>query len=224
MSRDFPLHRYMLDTFVEAVGRGEVKNSNLKGVTTRAVYKSRMSSILTPPKVELKYPLINFQETVYPRLKNPVLEVKQRDLLFSLIHGIYLNRERLHQQGRADDPHCQNQACRRENLVHDVEHIFCICYKVRAAWEWTRRKILDFLTDQGRPPDISNSDILLAKFPKGRQDDECTLLLGTYVELVNEEVVLRQKELLVNTVIGVLKTKTESARRRAVPQAHIPLP
>ena len=45
-----------------------------------------------------------------------------------------------------------------------------------------------------------------------------------YVELVNEEVVLRQKELLVNTVIGVLKTKTESARRRAVPQAHIPLP
>ena len=105
-----------------------------------------------------------------------------------------------------------------------MEYIFCICYKVREAWEWTRRKILDFLTDQGRPPDISNSDILLAKFPKGRQDDECTLLLGTYVELVNEEVVLRQKELLVNTVIGVLKTKTESARRRAVPQAHIPLP
>jgi hypothetical protein len=45
---------------------------------------------------------------------------------------------------------------------------------VRAAWEWTRRKILDFLTDQGRPPDISNSDILLVK---------CTLLLGTYETL-----------------------------------------
>ena len=212
MSGDFPLHRYMLDTFFEAVGRGEVKNNNLKGVTTRAVYKSRMSSILTPPKVELKYPLTNFQETVYPRLKNPVLEAKQRDILFSLIHGIYLNRERLHQQGRADDPHCQNKACRRENLVHDLEHIFCTCYKVRAAWNWTKRKVLDFLTDQGRPPDISNSDILLAKFSKGRQEDECTLLLGTYVELVNREVSLKQKELLVNTGIGTLKIKTEECK------------
>ena len=178
----------------------------------------------TCPKVELKYPLTNFQETVYPRLKNPELEVKQRDLLFSLIHGIYRNRERLHQQGRADDPHCQNQACKRENLVHNVEHIFCTCYKVRTAWQWTRRKILDFSTDQGRPPDMSDSDILLAKFPKGKQDDECTLLLGTHVELVHQEVVLKQKDLLVNTVIGFLKAKIESARGRAVPQPYIPLP
>ena len=63
---------------------------------------------------------------------------------------------------------------------------------------------MDFLTDQGRPPDISNSDILLAKFSKGRQDVECTLLVGTYVELVDREVVLKQKEILVCTVIGVL--------------------
>jgi hypothetical protein len=70
MSRDFPLHRYMADSFVEAVGRDEVKNSSLKGVTTKAIYKSRMSSMFTPPKVELKYPLTNFQETVYPALMN----------------------------------------------------------------------------------------------------------------------------------------------------------
>ena len=80
MSRDFPLHSYMMDTFVEAVGRGKVKNSNLQGVTTRAIYKSRMSSMITPPKVEQKYPLTNFQETVYPRLRNPVLEVKKREI------------------------------------------------------------------------------------------------------------------------------------------------
>jgi hypothetical protein len=36
---------------------------------------------------------------------------------------------------------------------------------------------------------MSNADILLAKLPKGRQDDECTLILGTYVELVHKEVV-----------------------------------
>ena len=94
---------------------------------------------------------------------------------------------------------------------------------MRVAWNWTKRKLVAFLTDQGRPPDVSNLDILLARFPKGKQEDECTLLLGTYVELVDREVVLKDKELLVNTLIGVLKTKTESARNRAVPQVQFDL-
>ena len=273
MTRSFPLHQYMLDTFLEAVGRGEVRRNNipvattvlqdevlrvgqqaaqlagrgdawdqqnavqgddpaqpatqgkimLKIVTTRTIYTSRMTDLLVPPKVELKFPQVNFKKLVYPRLQNKVLEVKQRDLLFSLTHGIYRNRARLFQQNRADDNLCQNPACRRENLVHDVEHIFCLCYRVRAAWNWTRKKMVDFLTDQGRPPDVSNPDILLARFPKDRQEDECTLLLGTYVELVDREVVLKEKELLVDTLIGVLRTKTESARSRAVPQVQIAL-
>ena len=158
---------------------------------------------------------------MYPRLQRKILEVKQRDLLFSLTHGIYWNRARLFEQNRVEDPLCQNPACKRENLVDDIEHIFCTCYKVRAAWNWTRRKIVNYLTDQGRPPDVSNPDILLARFPISRQDDECIFLLGTYVELVDREVVLKERELLVDTLIGVLRTKTESARSRAVPQVQI---
>ena len=72
MARNFPLHEHMLDTFLEVVGRGEVKKSNVKNVTTKSIYTS---IILLPPKVELKYPKVNFQELVYPRLRNPVLEV-----------------------------------------------------------------------------------------------------------------------------------------------------
>ena len=44
------------------------------------------------------------------------------------------------------------------------------------------------------------------------------------MELVDMEIVLKQKDLLVNTVIGVLRNKSEYARRRAVPQVQIPLP
>ena len=51
MSRSFPLHQHMLDMFLEAVGRGEVTRSNLKTVTTKAIYISRMNDFLTPPKV-----------------------------------------------------------------------------------------------------------------------------------------------------------------------------
>ena len=113
MSASFPLHQYMLDTFLETVGRDEVKETNIKTVTTKEIYASRMDDMLMPPKVEVKFPLVNFRELVYPRIRNPVLEAKQKDLLFSIVHGIYRNRERLHQQNRTDDALCPNQACRR---------------------------------------------------------------------------------------------------------------
>ena len=71
--------------------------SILKSVTTKSIYLSRMNDLLLCPKTEAKFPNVNLKELVYPRLRNQVLEVKQRDLLFSLIHGIYRNRERLFQ-------------------------------------------------------------------------------------------------------------------------------
>ena len=270
MTRMFPLHQHMLDTFIEAVGRREVKKASdpavlaapaqhdavlragrqaaqlagrqdawdqqqqqnaaqdvdrgnvkkniLEAVTTKAIYISRMTDLLSPPKVEVKFPEVNFKVLVYPRLQSKVLEVKQKDLLFCLTHNIYRNRARLFMQNRVEDNLCPYPACKREDLVQDVEHLFCNCYKVRAAWRWTKRKLQELLRDQGRPPDLTNMDIILARFPKGRKDIECTLLLGTYIELVDREAVLKQKELLVNTVIGVLQAKTVSARSRAVPQ------
>ena len=277
MSRSFPLHQHMLDTFQEAVGRREVMRDNgpvvvpalhnailragrqaaqmagrgdawdqqqnavqgdrlapvippprkiLKPVTTKAIYSSRMTDLLLPPKVELKFPQINFKELVYPRLQNKVLEVRQRDLLFSLTHGIYRNRARLYQQRRSEDNLCPNSACKRENLVQDIEHLFCSCYKVRAAWQWTKLKMMELLRDQGRPPDIRNIDCILAMFPKSSQEVECTLILilGTFVELVDVETVHKQKDLLVDTVKGVLSNKLECMQRRAVPQVHLPLP
>ena len=153
-----------------------------------------------------------------------MLEAKQKDILFSLIHGIYRNRARLFMQNRADDNLCPNSACRRENLVQDIEHLFCNCYRVRAAFSWVKGKMLELLRDQGRPPDIRNMDLILAMFPKCRQESECILLLGTFVELVDRETVLKGKDLLVNTVIGVVKNNLEYMQRRAVPQVHLPLP
>ena len=47
------------------------------------------------------------------------------------------------------------------------------------------------------------------------------------MELIDSEVILRQKELLVNTVVGVLKNKTEYMIKRAIPQVsqvNLPLP
>ena len=54
-----------------------------------------MSSLLTHPKVELKFPHINFPQLVYPRINHAVLETKQRDIMSTVIHGLYKNRDRL---------------------------------------------------------------------------------------------------------------------------------
>ena len=82
MSKSFPLHQHMLDLFLESVGRGEVKKANVKTVTTIEIYVSRMDDMLMPPKAEAKFPLVNFQELVYPRIASTVLKAKQKDLLF----------------------------------------------------------------------------------------------------------------------------------------------
>ena len=67
-------------------------------------------------------------------------------------------------------------------------------------------------------------DFILAMFPKSKHEAECTLILRTFVELVDREIVLKNKDLLVNTVMGVLRNKLESMQRRAVPQVNLPLP
>ena len=166
----------MLNTFLEAVGRGEVKRNNgpvgttdlrdvvqhvgqqaaqlaargvdhqqnaaqgdaprqrqdvmlatqggtriLKAVTTKTIYTSRMTDLLVPPKVEVKFPQVNFKKLVYPRLQKKVFEIKQRDLLFSIIHGIYQNRANFFLKNQLEDKLCPHPACRRENVTHPQE-------------------------------------------------------------------------------------------------------
>ena len=68
------------------------------------------------PKIRARHPRIDFSDLVYPRLSHPVLEAKQKDILFSIVHGIYKNRARLHAQDRCDDPLCPNPEYHEEVL------------------------------------------------------------------------------------------------------------
>ena len=69
-------------------------------------------------------------------------EAKQKDILFSLVHGIYKNMVLLHDQDRYDNPLCPNPEYHEEVLSQDLEHILCLCYLVRGAWEWVRGKLM----------------------------------------------------------------------------------
>ena len=48
-------------------------------------------------------------------------------------------------------------------------------------------------------------------------------LLGNLIELVDREAMYKQNELLVDTLVGVLKSKMVYIRSRALPQVEIVL-
>ena len=181
MPRNYPLHKHMLDTFLESVGRGEIRPSNVTVVTTKEIYKSRMVSLLLTPKVEAKFPSVNFPHLVYPRVNHPVLETRQKDILFTMVHGLYKNRDRLFQQNRTDDPLCPNQACKNLGMVQTVEHIATTCYRVKSSWLWVKAKLLELLSDQGPVPALGNMELIMLTFPRGRKEAEAVFLLGTYL-------------------------------------------
>ena len=139
----FPLHSTMLEGLLEGLVRQEFKPEAPEVATTKAIYKSRSEDVFLPPKIEEKFPLIDFRKTVYPRLMLRILEPEARDILFCLVDGLVLNRSRMFQQNRALDPNCPLPAC--QGQVQDLEHLFCSCSLAAEAWAWLRSKLFKIL-------------------------------------------------------------------------------
>ena len=104
-----------------------------------------------------------------------------------------------------------------------MEHIFCLCFRVRTAWLWLRAKVIELLSDQGAAPVVSNTELIILMYPKCRRESETVFLLCTFMELVDREVSGKQKELMVGMVRGVLRAKVEQMSSRAAPDIHFPL-
>ena len=79
------------------------------------------------------------------------------------------------------------------------------------------------MSDVGPPAVTSNTDINTAQFPTCRHEGECIFLLGIYLELVDSEVISKEKELLLETLVGVVKTRIMHTRSRVVPQLQFVL-
>ena len=74
-------------------------------------------------------------------------------------------------------------------------------------WLWLKQKLMELLNDQGPVPAPNNHVIVMLMYY--RQEIVVIFILGTYMELVDREVIGKQKELLVETVQGVLGAKIE---------------
>ena len=165
------LHTAMNEALQEGLTRPELTPSKLGEVTTKKIYKGRVEDVLPPPKVELEFPTVDFDNLVYPRLKQQVLEPGPRDTLFCLVHGLYRNRAKLRRQNRAANPFCPVPEC--NNAVQDREHMFCSCTRVVEAWLWLRNRLLQLMANTIGGVGTSSEEFLLLLFPKDTQDQEC---------------------------------------------------
>ena len=65
--------------------------------------------------------------------------------------------------------------------------LFSLCFKVRL-------KVIEMMSDQGRAPAVSNTELLMFMYPRCRREAEVIFLLSTYKEMVDREAVGKQKE------------------------------
>ena len=120
----------------EALREGIVSPHQLEKVRVKEVYRE-LTNTLPPPKVIYKYDLP--WATVWENIHHPVLDVKQRELMFLLVHNILPSRQRLFRLNQVQDDNCL-EGDGQETL----EHLFCQCRRTQVAWAWMRRKIINW--------------------------------------------------------------------------------
>ena len=108
--------------------RNEYDPNKLEESTTKLIYSGRIADVVPSPKVEQKFPGLDFLDLVYPRLADRILESEQKDVLFRLVHDLIVTR-----QNRAQDPCCPLQEC--QGQVQNKEHLFTSCFLVAEAWK-----------------------------------------------------------------------------------------
>jgi hypothetical protein len=173
------------------------------------------------PTVEEKFPTVDYKQLVYPRLAYKILEPESKDVLFSIVHGLVYNKERMYNQGRAQDPYCPLTEC--QGKVQNIEHIFCSCFLVKEAWAWLRAKLLENLpaTPAALALTYNNLEILKLEFPADTLDPECTWLVGNYCSVVANTVTVRKKILGAEKLAGKMRGCLQRLRVRAVVQPQL---
>ena len=183
---------------VEGLVLGDISVATLRRVTAKELYVG-YTSTFPPPKVILKYDVD--WSLVWKRLNSPSLDSLAREVLFSIVHNIIPNRQRLFSKmNMVAHPNCL--LC---GVVEDNTHIFTGCVMVREAWGWMRLRLLSLLPDECSR--ISNMEFVHLFFSEHPFDMEIVWLVGTFVELVWKEKMQQKRKKGIEKAIGHMKQK-----------------
>ena len=163
---------------VEGLVLEDISVATLRRVTAKELYEKNTSTF-PPPKVVFRFDVDWC--LVWRRLNSPLLHSLAREVLFSIVHNIVPNRQRLFSKmNMVAHPNCL--LC---GVVEDNTHIFTGCVMVREAWGWLRLRVLSLLPAECAT--TSNMEFVNLFYSEHAFDEEIVWLLGTYVELVWKE-------------------------------------
>ena len=106
----------------------------------------------------------------------------------------------------------------QRNTPETTPHRYCHCSLVSGAWEWLKTVLL--LLDSSLSL-VSDSELLSLNFEKGMRENAVVWIIGSYIEIVENEVVTKENFLSIPSITGQLKQKKQSARYQALPELGI---
>ena len=205
-----PLFQIALDYISKSLDDGLLTPEETKEVTTKQLYQLFIED-LPPPNIVLKLPEQNWSLT-WERLQNGSLSPEARSYLYLIVHERVSTRDRGHRLMPQRFPSNLCLHCGTE--VATYQHRYLYCSFVSDIWDWlwdTARILEPSLTLTG---EIS---LLRLNFIKGLQENSLLWLLGSYIEMVEKEVICKEKRLNLSSVLGHLKQKKQTAHRSAIP-------
>ena len=152
------------------------------------------------------------------RLQSGTLSPESKSHIYLIIHRRVGTRDRGHRlmPGRFPSPLCHK--CEPISHPETIQHRYIQCKSVYQTWEWLRNlllpldPLLTFCTDE---------NILFLDFPKSIRETAIIWLIGTYIEMVEREVVLKNHILNQVSAIGYFKQKKQKDRYMAMPEVGL---
>ena len=160
----------------EAFTLGLVLPGRLGEVKAKSLYLE-FTSTLPPPKVVYTNPGRRWN-IVWKRLEDPVIPPQGRDLLFSILHNIYKNKQRLHRMNQHPTGNCNS--CRE---VETNIHLFTSCPRTQGLWIFIKDIVLRLI-----PGTLVLDDqrLLGLDFPGGQRTTEVLFLVSHYVVFIHQ--------------------------------------
>ena len=118
--------------------------------------------------------------------------------------------------GRYPSPLCPR--CQDRNSPENCNHRYCLCSFVSQAWTWVRcilSKLDPFLTAE------EDNSILCLDFERSLRENAILWVIGIYLEIVKQEVVIKDQMLSLATIVGVFKQRKERALYQAMPELGV---
>ena len=133
-----------------------------------------------------------------------------------IIHNIVPNRERLHlKMNMVNSP--DFLMC---HVKEDNTHMFMECSLVREAWGWVRLRLLSLLPNGCGI--TSNFEFLNLMFEKYVMDNEAVWLIGSYIEFVWKEKLMKKKSVELQHLVGYIELKFKANKYSKKPSlGHI---